>query len=258
MCANLVLASVCLVSTFNMDALKRKAKETLGDIQRAENKHKDLVRYLRLARERADLAEEEAESLKEKIKSKREELKEVQKDVAEKEQCHVAKEEEAEESETTRKALEAKEFDVGDELVMLERKCSEAKKHADEKEDKLNEAKIRYSTMKANLSELLARLNAAESKIVKLSEESDSDTVRLINLEIKHRRYDKREEYFEDKIETNEQQIRNLEIEAVKNEAETKLLEVQRDKVKSQLNSWKKRVANLSRELEDCKADLHH
>ena len=216
-----------------MDALKRKSKETLDDIQRAENRQKDLMRYLRLARERADLAEDEREALKEKIKAKREELENTQRDVTEKQQCHIAKEKEAEESEMIRKALETKEFEVGDKLVMLEIKCRDAKKHADEQEEKLSDAKVRCSTMKADLSELLARLNTAESKIVKLSEESDSDTVRLINLEIKHRRYNKREEYFEDRIETTEQQIRNLETEAVSNEAEAKVLVIQRDKLKS-------------------------
>ena len=222
-----------------MDALKRKAKETLEDIQRAENRQKDLLRYLRLARERADLAEEEAESLQSKIKEKREELEIMQRDTAEIVQGHAVKEEEAEESEKIRKGLESKEFEVDDQLVMLEIKCGDAKKRADEQEEKLGDAKVRYSSMKAELSELLARLNIAESKIVKLSEEADSDNVRVINLELKHRRYSKREDYFEDKIETTEQQIRNLETEAVGNEAETKMLETQRNKLKSKyLSIW--------------------
>ena len=215
-----------------MDVLKIKAKETLGDIERAETKRKNLLRYLRLAKERADLAEEERDTLKEKIKNKKEELENLNKETAEKDGDRVAKEEEAEESEKARKALEAKEFEVGDELVMLEIKCRDTKKSADEKEDKLAEAKVRHSSMKAELSELLARLNEAESKIVKLSEETDSDTIRVINLEIKHRRYAQREEYFEDKVETIEQQIRNLEFEAGRNEAEVKLLVVQRDRLK--------------------------
>lgn len=216
-----------------MDALKRKAKETLEDIKRAENRQKDLLRYLRLAKERADLAEEEANSLKVKIKEKKEELENTNKEAADKQQGHLAKEDEAEESEKLRKSLESKEFEVGDQLVMLEIKCKDAKKHANEQEKKLSDAKVRYSSMKAELSEHLARLNIAESKIVKLSEESDSDTVRVINLELKHRRYAKREEYFEDKIETTEQQIRNLGIEAANNDADAKLLAVQRDKLKS-------------------------
>ena len=215
-----------------MDVLKIKAKETLGDIERAETKGKNLSRYLRLAKERADLAEEERDTLKEKIKNKKEELENLNKETAEKDGDRVAKEEEAEESEKARKALEAKEFEVGDELVMLEIKCRDTKKSADEKEHKLAEAKVRHSSMKAELSELLARLNEAESKIVKLSEETDSDTIRVINLEIKHRRYAQREEYFEDKVETIEQQIRNLEFEAGRNEAEVKLLVVQRDRLK--------------------------
>lgn len=51
-----------------MDVLKIKAKETICDIERAETKRKNLLRYLRLAKERADLADEERDSLKEKIK----------------------------------------------------------------------------------------------------------------------------------------------------------------------------------------------
>ena len=120
-----------------MDVLKIKAKETLCDIERAETKRKNLLRYLRLAKERADLAEEERDSLKEKIKNKKEELENLNKETGEKDGDRVAKEEEAEESEKARKALEAKEFEVGDGLVMLEMKCRDTKKSADEKEEKL-------------------------------------------------------------------------------------------------------------------------
>lgn len=241
-----------------MDALKRKAKETQEDIKRAENKYKDLIRLLRQAEERASLADDEVEVLKQRIQNKKEELANSYRQLKEKQQGHQATEEIAEESEKIRKSLESKEFEVSDVLVMLEIKVRDKKRQADEAEERLAEAKVRYSCMKSELSELLARLNTAESKIVKLSEESDSTTVRLINLESKHRRYSKREEYFEDKVETTEQQIRNLETEAIANEAEIKILVVQRDRLKQQVNSWKKQVANLSRELEDVKADLNY
>ncbi|XP_058956882.1 tropomyosin beta chain [Pocillopora verrucosa] len=241
-----------------MDALKRKAKETQEDIKRAENKYKDLIRLLRQAEERASLADDEVAVLKQRIQNKKEELANSYRQLKEKQQGHQATEEIAEESEKIRKSLESKEFEVSDVLVMLEIKVRDKKRQADEAEERLAEAKVRYSCMKSELSELLARLNTAESKIVKLSEESDSTTVRLINLESKHRRYSKREEYFEDKVETTEQQIRNLETEAIANEAEIKILVVQRDRLKQQVNSWKKRVANLSRELEDVKADLNY
>ena len=215
-----------------MDALKRKAKETMEDTQRAENKHKDLMRYLRQARERADLAKDEKEALKQRIQEKKEELANSYRQIQEKQQGHRATEEIAEESEKIRKSLESKEFEVSDVLVMLEIKVRDKKRQADEAEERLAEAKVRHSSMKCELSELLARLNAAESKIVKLSEESDSTTVRLINLELKHRRYTKREEYFEDEVETKEQQIRNYETEAIANEAEIKVLLVARDRLK--------------------------
>lgn len=221
------------VSTPNMDALKRKAVETLQDIQRVENRHKDLMRYLRQARERADLAEDEVGTLKQKIKERKEDLDNSFKEIKDKEQGHHAKEEIAEESEKIRKSLESQEFEVSDVLVMLDIKVRDKKKRADESEERLAEGKTRYSSMKADLSELLARLNTAESRICKLSEDSDSDTVRLINLEKKHKRYAKREEYFEDKIETTEQQIRNLVTEAISNEAEAKMLAVQKEKLKS-------------------------
>ena len=81
-----------------MDVLKIKAKETICDIERAETKRKNLLRYLRLAKERADLADEERDSLKEKIKNKKEELENLNKETAEKDGDRVAKEEEAEES----------------------------------------------------------------------------------------------------------------------------------------------------------------
>lgn len=215
-----------------MDALKRKAKETQEDIKRAENKYKDLIRLLRQAEERASLADDEVEVLKQRIQNKKEELANSYRQLKEKQQGHQATEEIAEESEKIRKSLESKEFEVSDVLVMLEIKVRDKKRQADEAEERLAEAKVRYSCMKSELSELLARLNTAESKIVKLSEESDSTTVRLINLESKHRRYSKREEYFEDKVETTEQQIRNLETEAIANEAEIKILVVQRDRLK--------------------------
>ena len=215
-----------------MDALKRKAKETQEDIKRAENKYKDLIRLLRQAEERASLADDEVEVLKQRIQNKKEELANSYRQLKEKQQGHQATEEIAEESEKIRKSLESKEFEVSDVLVMLEIKVRDKKRQADEAEEHLAEAKVRYSCMKSELSELLARLNTAESKIVKLSEESDSTTVRLINLESKHRRYSKREEYFEDKVETTEQQIRNLETEAIANEAEIKILVVQRDRLK--------------------------
>lgn len=215
-----------------MDALKRKAKETQEDIKRAENKYKDLIRLLRQAEERASLADDEVEVLKKRIQNKKEELANSYRQLKEKQQGHQATEEIAEESEKIRKSLESKEFEVSDVLVMLEIKVRDKKRQADEAEERLAEAKVRYSCMKSELSELLARLNTAESKIVKLSEESDSTTVRLINLESKHRRYSKREEYFEDKVETTEQQIRNLETEAIANEAEIKILVVQRDRLK--------------------------
>lgn len=215
-----------------MDALKRKAKETQEDIKRAENKYKDLIRLLRQAEERASLADDEVELLKQRIQNKKEELANSYRQLKEKQQGHQATEEIAEESEKIRKSLESKEFEVSDVLVMLEIKVRDKKRQADEAEERLAEAKVRYSCMKSELSELLARLNTAESKIVKLSEESDSTTVRLINLESKHRRYSKREEYFEDKVETTEQQIRNLETEAIANEAEIKILVVQRDRLK--------------------------
>lgn len=215
-----------------MDALKRKAKETQEDIKQAENKYKDLIRLLRQAEERASLADDEVEVLKQRIQNKKEELANSYRQLKEKQQGHQATEEIAEESEKIRKSLESKEFEVSDVLVMLEIKVRDKKRQADEAEERLAEAKVRYSCMKSELSELLARLNTAESKIVKLSEESDSTTVRLINLESKHRRYSKREEYFEDKVETTEQQIRNLETEAIANEAEIKILVVQRDRLK--------------------------
>lgn len=215
-----------------MDALKRKAKETQEDIKRAENKYKDLIRLLRQAEERASLADDEVEVLKQRIQNKKEELANSYRQLKEKQQGHQATEEIAEESEKIRKSLESKEFEVSDVLVMLEIKVRDKKRQADEAEERLAEAKVRYNCMKSELSELLARLNTAESKIVKLSEESDSTTVRLINLESKHRRYSKREEYFEDKVETTEQQIRNLETEAIANEAEIKILVVQRDRLK--------------------------
>lgn len=215
-----------------MDALKRKAKETQEDIKRAENKYKDLIRLLRQAEERASLADDEVAVLKQRIQNKKEELANSYRQLKEKQQGHQATEEIAEESEKIRKSLESKEFEVSDVLVMLEIKVRDKKRQADEAEERLAEAKVRYSCMKSELSELLARLNTAESKIVKLSEESDSTTVRLINLESKHRRYSKREEYFEDKVETTEQQIRNLETEAIANEAEIKILVVQRDRLK--------------------------
>lgn len=215
-----------------MDALKRKAKETQEDVKRAENKYKDLIRLLRQAEERASLADDEVEVLKQRIQNKKEELANSYRQLKEKQQGHQATEEIAEESEKIRKSLESKEFEVSDVLVMLEIKVRDKKRQADEAEERLAEAKVRYSCMKSELSELLARLNTAESKIVKLSEESDSTTVRLINLESKHRRYSKREEYFEDKVETTEQQIRNLETEAIANEAEIKILVVQRDRLK--------------------------
>ena len=215
-----------------MDALKRKAKETQEDIKRAENKYKDLIRLLRQAEERASLADDEVEVLKQRIQNKKEELANSYRQLKEKQQGHQATEEIAEESEKIRKSLESKEFEVSDVLVMLEIKVRDKKRQADEAEERLAEAKVRYSCMKSELSELLARLNTAESKIVKLSEESDSTTVRLINLESKHRRYSKREDYFEDKVETTEQQIRNLETEAIANEAEIKILVVQRDRLK--------------------------
>lgn len=215
-----------------MDALKRKAKETQEDIKRAENKYKDLIRLLRQAEERASLADDEVEVLKQRIQNKKEELANSYRQLKEKQQGHQATEEIAEESEKIRKSLESKEFEVSDVLVMLEIKVRDKKRQADEAEERLAEAKVRYSCMKSELSELLARLNTAESKIVKLSEESDSTTLRLINLESKHRRYSKREEYFEDKVETTEQQIRNLETEAIANEAEIKILVVQRDRLK--------------------------
>lgn len=215
-----------------MDALKRKAKETQEDIKRAENKYKDLIRLLRQAEERASLADDEVEVLKQRIQNKKEELANSYRQLKEKQQGHQATEEIAEESEKIRKSLESKEFEVSDVLVMLEIKVRDKKRQADEAEERFAEAKVRYSCMKSELSELLARLNTAESKIVKLSEESDSTTVRLINLESKHRRYSKREEYFEDKVETTEQQIRNLETEAIANEAEIKILVVQRDRLK--------------------------
>lgn len=215
-----------------MDALKRKAKETQEDIKQAENKYKDLIRLLRQAEERASLADDEVEVLKQRIQNKKEELANSYRQLKEKQQGHQATEEIAEESEKIRKSLESKEFEVSDVLVMLEIKVRDKKRQADEAEERLAEAKVRYNCMKSELSELLARLNTAESKIVKLSEESDSTTVRLINLESKHRRYSKREEYFEDKVETTEQQIRNLETEAIANEAEIKILVVQRDRLK--------------------------
>ena len=215
-----------------MDALKRKAKETQEDIKRAENKYKDLIRLLRQAEERASLADDEVAVLKQRIQNKKEELANSYRQLKEKQQGHQATEEIAEESEKIRKSLESKEFEVSDVLVMLEIKVRDKKRQADEAEERLAEAKVRYSCMKSELSELLARLNTAESKIVKLSEESDSTTVRLINLESKHRRYSKREEYFEDKVETTQQQIRNLETEAIANEAEIKILVVQRDRLK--------------------------
>jgi len=216
-----------------MDALKRKVKETIEDTERAENRHKYLIRHLRQAKERADLADEEVEALKQRIKERKEDLNNSYKIIQDKQEHHQAKEQMAEESEEIRKNLESKEFEVGDQLVVLEARVRDKKRIADEAEQRLAEAKVRYNTIKSDLSEHLARLNTAESKICKLSEDSDSDTVRIINLEIKHRRYDKREEYFEDKIETMEQQIRNLETGAIGNEAEAKLLVTQRDKLKS-------------------------
>lgn len=63
------------------------------------------------------------------------------------------------------------------------------------------EVKVRYNFIKFDLSEYLVRLNIVEFKICKLSEDFDFDIVRIINLEIKYRRYVKREEFFEDKIE---------------------------------------------------------
>lgn len=63
------------------------------------------------------------------------------------------------------------------------------------------EVKVRYSCMKFELSEFFVRLNIVEFKIVKFSEEFDFIIVRFINLELKYRRYFKREEYFEDKVE---------------------------------------------------------
>ena len=217
-----------------MDALKRKAKETLEDIKRAENRHKDLIRYLGHAEGRAEMAEDEVRGLQDKISEKKKELESVSAAVKEKELGHSAKEEEAEESEKIRKALEAKGFEVDDQLVMLEIKVRDAKRQADEKEAKLEEAKVRCSTIQAELSELLARLNTAESKIVKLSEESDCDLVKLIKLERRHRKYDQRQEQFEDEIETREQQITNLEIECATYQAGAKILVSQRDKLKSE------------------------
>lgn len=226
-------STVILFCTLNMDALKRKVKETMEDIQRAENRHKDLIRHLRQATKRAELAVEEKEALEQRVKERKQDLENSCKKCQEVLEDCQAKDQMAGESEEIRKNLESKELEVCDQLVMLEAKVRDKKRYADEAEQRLTEAKVRYNTIKSDLSELLARLNTAESKICKLHEDSDSDTVRLINLEIKHRRYDKREEYFEDKIETMEQQIRNLETEAVENEAEAKLLQTQQDKLKS-------------------------
>lgn len=241
-----------------MDALKRKAKETLDDIKRAENKYKDLTRYLRLVKERAELAEEEAGVLKAKIAAKREELESFGGVLKEKQIQHAAKEEEMDESEKMRKTLEAKEFETDDQLVGLELKVRNEKKMADELEDKLAEAKVVHNSMKGELSELLARLNTAESKIVKLSEEADGNLVKLINLERRHVLYDQRQDWFEDRVEMKEREISHLKAETEANLAEVKGLEGQRNKLKTQVNSWKKRVAHLTRELEDCKADLKH
>ena len=216
----------------DMDALKRKAKATLEDIKHAENKQKDLTRHVRMARERADLAEFEVENLEARIKLKKQELENCCKKVEDEERCHRAKEEVAEESEKERKLLEGKGFDLDDELAVLAIKLRDAREKADEVEDRVSESKGKYSCLKSDLSELLARLNVAESKICRLSEDADSDTVRLINLEIKHKRYGQRSEYFEDKIEMIEEQVKNLTVEASSNEADIKLLVVQRDKLK--------------------------
>lgn len=205
----------------------------MEDTERTENRYKNLIRHLRQAKERADLADEEVEALKQRIKERKEDLDNSYRMIQDKQHHHQSKEQMAEESEEIRKNLESKEFEVGDQLVVLEAKVRDKKKLADEVEQRLAEAKVRYNSIKSDLSEHLARLNTAESKICKLSEDSDSDTVRIINLEIKHRRYAKREEFFEDKIETLEQQIRNLETEAIGNEAEAKGLVTQRDKLKS-------------------------
>ena len=111
--------------------------------QNAENYHKDLTRIIRREEERATQAELEAKSLRTRIKLINKNIEKCSEQLAEKGAQLHAKEEEADESEKLRKALEVKEYENTDDIAIHEMKVAEANRRAAESGKKHNDAVVR-------------------------------------------------------------------------------------------------------------------
>nr|ABF51019.1 tropomyosin 3 [Nematostella vectensis] len=240
-----------------MDVLKKKVVQTRQEIEKAENKERYIRKLLRLTSERATLAEMEADGLKNRIKEMEKQIERVNARTERLGQGLTAKESEADDSEKDRKAMEGKEYDHSDQIALLETRCADMMRLVDEKEIRLEEAKFRRNEARAGLVEALKRGNAGEQKIAELEQEIERLCFEQYKLEKKGELLYKRKDYFESKIEDLQERYRNAIIRGDNDLGESKLLEKQKDRLYNELVRQKKRVAFLSRELEDALADLN-
>jgi len=227
------------------------------DIEYADEKYKAIRRELKLATERADQSEAEAECLKKKKQACIEELEKTEEEYEVKLLRIKAQEEVADDSEKERKVLEQNEYDHSDQIAVLSMRVMQAKKHADEVEQKLKEAVKRLKLMQKDNNNALNRIKSANSKIEYLTEECDIGMRKLIKQEWQEQNHIRKQDIYEDKIESLETEYRHAVIRAQDLEQDAKALQMQVEKMKGHVFRQRKKRDAQKRELEDALADLN-
>ena len=208
------------------------------DIENADEKYKVIRRELKLATERADQSEAEAEGLKRKKKVNIENLEKTEEAFEIKILRIKAQEEVSDDSEKERKVLEQAEYDHNDQLAVLSVKVIQAKKHADEVEQKLKEAVERLKVVQKENSKALNRVNTADSKIAYLEEECDIGMRTLMKKEWQEQGHIRKEDIYEDKIEFLETKYRHTVVRADDLDQDARVLETQKEKLKGETSFY--------------------
>ena len=221
-----------------MEVLKKRVMQMRLDIENADEKYKVIRRELKLATERADQSEAEAEGLKRKKKVNIENLEKTEEAFEIKILRIKAQEEVSDDSEKERKVLEQAEYDHNDQLAVLSVKVIQAKKHADEVEQKLKEAVERLKVVQKENSKALNRVNTADSKIAYLEEECDIGMRTLMKKEWQEQGHIRKEDIYEDKIEFLETKYRHTVVRADDLDQDARVLETQKEKLKGETSFY--------------------
>ena len=215
-----------------MAELKKVVMQMKLDIDFADEKFKRIESELKLAKEQGDQSEIEIEGLKRKKLTYIQEIEKIEEAYEVKVLRIKAQEEVADDSEKERKVLEQNEYDQNDKIAVLSMKVMQAKKHADEAEQMLKESKERYNLLQEEKHNAQNRLKNDGDKINYLEEELDWRMRSMIRKEWQEQGYIRKEENYEEKIESLEEKLGHTIIRAEDLEQDAKTLRIQLEKMK--------------------------